>query len=125
MQNDFDVTLKNFQITKKFFENPLVKKKRQMRVILIEHALLQHESRTENTKKCLTKTHKMIMINLLELSCSHYSKVKNVLERKKERKKRKNLFLFHLNEKKKILKLFGICNVGFVISFYSTFEFYF
>ncbi|KAK6639500.1 hypothetical protein RUM43_007773 [Polyplax serrata] len=76
LQNDFEGSWKNFQIAKKFFENPLVKKKRHMRVVLIERTLLQHESRTENTKRCLTKTHKMIMLNLLELSCGHYSKVR-------------------------------------------------
>ena len=63
-------------MVKKLLENRLVGRKRHMRALLIDRAVLQHELRSERAVAFLTDTHKMIMHNLLELSCSHYSEVR-------------------------------------------------
>lgn len=74
--NNFESRWKHYQMVKKVLENRLVGKKRHMRALLIERTVLQHESRSEKALAFLTNTHKMIMLNLLELSCSHYSEVR-------------------------------------------------
>jgi proteasome activator subunit 4 len=74
-KNCYEDHWKNFRMVKKVLEDKLVGRKRHLRAVLIDRAMLQHESLLERGSMCLTPTHRQIMLNLLTLSTSRYSEV--------------------------------------------------
>ncbi|RWS28736.1 proteasome activator complex subunit-like protein [Leptotrombidium deliense] len=74
---DFDTRWKSFQMVKKAMENRLQKKKRHIRVLLIDRVVLQHELRLKNkVKSPFTELHRDLLQDILSLSISHYSGVR-------------------------------------------------
>ncbi|KAL0269474.1 UNVERIFIED_CONTAM: hypothetical protein PYX00_007188 [Menopon gallinae] len=73
---DFEKLCKNFQMVKKVLEDPLLGKKNHVRVLMIDRVVLQHEGRRVKAIPSFTNTHKLMLLNLLRLSCSFYSQVR-------------------------------------------------
>ncbi|EFN87710.1 proteasome activator complex subunit 4B [Harpegnathos saltator] len=71
-----DARRKNFHVTKKLFEDKLVKNKGRMGPIMLERCDMQHEARLLARLVALTETHKRIMLELFTLAISRYADVR-------------------------------------------------
>ena len=73
----FLIRWKNFDTVKKLMENKLHKPKRNIRLILIDRAQLQHESRLlENVNRDFTPAHYSVFNDILDLATNHYSEIR-------------------------------------------------
>ncbi|XP_056636067.1 proteasome activator complex subunit 4-like [Diorhabda sublineata] len=73
---DFEFHWKSFHMTKKLLEDRLHQKKLHLRHLLIDRVMLQQEFRIESRNCSFTETHRMLMLDLFELSTSRYSEVR-------------------------------------------------
>ncbi|CAH1108407.1 unnamed protein product [Psylliodes chrysocephalus] len=73
---DFEFHWKSFHMTKKLLEDRLHQKKLHLRHVLIDRVMLQQEFRIESRNCSFSETHKMILLDLFELSTSRYSEVR-------------------------------------------------
>uniref|UniRef100_A0A336KJE2 CSON009560 protein n=1 Tax=Culicoides sonorensis TaxID=179676 RepID=A0A336KJE2_CULSO len=80
--SSFDVQLKNYNITKQMQDFRLTKYKRDYRAVVITRVIMQQDCRDELNIPLLTASHKKIIINMLRLSCSHYSAVRSLAQAK-------------------------------------------
>lgn len=72
---DFESHWKNFHMVKKVLEDRLHQNKSHLRYTLIDRVMLHQEFRNESRTCSFTETHKQIILDLFELSVSHYSEV--------------------------------------------------
>nr|XP_029734187.1 proteasome activator complex subunit 4B isoform X2 [Aedes albopictus] len=72
----FDVQVKNFNNTKKFQTYKLTRYKRDVRAVVATRVIMQQDCRDEVDQPLFSATHLEVMMNLLELSTSHYSSVR-------------------------------------------------
>ena len=76
-KSDFDTRWKSFHMVKKALENKLVGMKKHIRPLILDRIMLQHELRVRHkTLSPFTTLHEEIMQDLLVLSTSHYSEVR-------------------------------------------------
>lgn len=73
---DFETHWKNFHVIKKVLEDRLRGGKRHLRQLLIDRVMLHQEFRTESRNFTFTETHRQIIVDLYQLSVSHYSEVR-------------------------------------------------
>lgn len=73
---DFESHWKNFHLVKKVLADCLRGGKLHLRPLLIDRVMLHQEFRTESRSFTFTETHKQILVNLYQLSVSHYSEVR-------------------------------------------------
>lgn len=77
-KHEFDSRWKSFNLVKKSMENRLHGKKQHIRALLIDRVMLQHELRTLTVEGCeYKKIHQDMIRDLLRLSTSSYSQVRN------------------------------------------------
>lgn len=77
LKKDFDTRWKNFHLVKNVLEDKLAGHKTNVRALLVDRVLLQHELRMLlSAKKKFTKVHKLLLHDLLALSTSRYSGVR-------------------------------------------------
>ncbi|KAL0621238.1 Proteasome activator complex subunit 4 [Plecturocebus cupreus] len=77
-KHEFDSRWKSFNLVKKSMENRLHGKKQHIRALLIDRVMLQHELRTLTVEGCeYKKVHQDMIRDLLRLSTSSYSQVRN------------------------------------------------
>ncbi|XP_012505294.1 PREDICTED: proteasome activator complex subunit 4 [Propithecus coquereli] len=77
-KHEFDSRWKSFNLVKKSMENRLHGKKQHIRALLIDRVMLQHELRTLTVEGCEYKNiHQDMIRDLLRLSTSSYSQVRN------------------------------------------------
>ncbi|XP_069464332.1 proteasome activator complex subunit 4 isoform X2 [Ambystoma mexicanum] len=77
-KHEFESRWKSFNLVKKSMENRLHGRKQHIRALLIDRVMLQHELRTLTIEGCEYKTvHQDIIRDLLRLSTSSYSQVRN------------------------------------------------
>ncbi|KAF3826779.1 hypothetical protein GH733_009304 [Mirounga leonina] len=77
-KHEFDSRWKSFNLVKKSMENRLHGKKQHIRALLIDRVMLQHELRTLTVEGCEYKRiHQDMIRDLLRLSTSSYSQVRN------------------------------------------------
>lgn len=72
----FDNQVKNFNNTKKFQTYKLTRYKRDVRGVVATRVIMQQDCRDEVDQPLFTASHLEVMMNLLELSTSHYSSVR-------------------------------------------------
>ncbi|ESP01603.1 hypothetical protein LOTGIDRAFT_238219, partial [Lottia gigantea] len=76
-KNDFDGRWKGFHLVKSVLEDKLRGKKNHIRAMLIDRIQLQHELRILHVSpKKFTSLHKEMLLDLFDLSVSHYSEVR-------------------------------------------------
>ncbi|XP_055613465.1 proteasome activator complex subunit 4B-like isoform X2 [Uranotaenia lowii] len=78
----FDNQLKNFNNTKKFQTYRLTRYKRDVRAVVATRVIMQQDCRDEIDQPLFTATHLEVLMNLLELSTSHYSSVRATAQSK-------------------------------------------
>lgn len=78
----FDNQVKNFNNTKKFQTYKLTKYKRDVRAVVATRVIMQQDCRDEIEQPLFSATHLEVMMNLLELSTSHYSSVRATAQAK-------------------------------------------
>ncbi|KAK7902167.1 hypothetical protein WMY93_018936 [Mugilogobius chulae] len=77
-KHEFDSRWKSFNLVKKSMENRLHGRKQHIRALLIDRVMLQHELRKLTVEGCQYRTiHQDLMKDLLRLSTSTYSQVRN------------------------------------------------
>lgn len=76
---DFDMHWKRSHLVKKYLEDRLHQHRKHLRFIIIDRAMLQQEIRNQYRTCSFTATHKQILLDLFELSTSHYSEVRNFI----------------------------------------------
>ncbi|XP_076659583.1 proteasome activator complex subunit 4A [Halictus rubicundus] len=77
--HDFDaceIIRRHFKVTKKFFKNALVGNKGLLKPLVLQCAVIQHETRVRLQYFNFTQTHKEIMLQLFTLSTSRYADVR-------------------------------------------------
>ncbi|XP_072396223.1 proteasome activator complex subunit 4-like [Diabrotica undecimpunctata] len=79
---DFEFHWKSFHMTKKLLEDRLLQKKLHLRHVLVDRVMLQQEFRIESRNCSFTGTHRMILLDLFELSTSRYSEVRIAAQNK-------------------------------------------
>ncbi len=76
-REDYDARMKSYQMVRRALENRLVGGRRQIRALMVDRALLQHEQRLlDRCRVPFTKLHAKVADHLLDLSISHYSYVR-------------------------------------------------
>uniref|UniRef100_A0A1Q3F8W9 Proteasome activator complex subunit 4 n=1 Tax=Culex tarsalis TaxID=7177 RepID=A0A1Q3F8W9_CULTA len=78
----FDNQVKNFNNTKKFQTYKLTRYKRDVRAVVATRVIMQQDCRDEIEQPLFSATHLEVMMNLLELSTSHYSSVRATAQSK-------------------------------------------
>lgn len=77
-KHEFDSRWKSFNLVKKSMENRLHGRKQHIRALLIDRVMLQHELRKLTVEGCQYRSiHQDLMKDLLRLSTSTYSQVRN------------------------------------------------
>lgn len=79
LNGKYDYRSKNFRMAKKLFEDKVMGQKRHLRQLLVDRVMLQHELLQEKSVTIFTETHQMILLNLFNLSTSHYSEVNIII----------------------------------------------
>ena len=77
-----DAQMKGFHISRAFQQHKLTKKKRDIRAVVSTRVLVQQDLRDESIVPLFTKTHKLIMLNLLKLSTSKYAIIRSLAQTK-------------------------------------------
>ncbi|XP_055545788.1 proteasome activator complex subunit 4A-like isoform X2 [Wyeomyia smithii] len=80
--SSFDNQVKNFNNTKKFQTYRLTRFKRDVRAVVATRVIMQQDCRDEMDQPLFSATHLEVMLNLLELSTSHYSSVRATAQSK-------------------------------------------
>ncbi|XP_058447896.1 proteasome activator complex subunit 4A-like isoform X2 [Malaya genurostris] len=78
----FDNQVKTFNNTKKFQTYRLTKFKRDVRAVVATRVIMQQDCRDEMDQPLFSATHLEVMMNLLEMSTSHYSSVRATAQSK-------------------------------------------
>lgn len=78
----FDTQLKSYNALKTFQEYKLTRYKRDIRAIIATRVLMQQDCRDEVTPPPFTERHRQVLVNLLQLSTSHYSAVRMLAQSK-------------------------------------------
>ncbi|XP_058840319.1 proteasome activator complex subunit 4B-like [Topomyia yanbarensis] len=78
----FDNQVKTFNNTKKFQTYRLTRYKRDVRAVVATRVIMQQDCRDEMDQPLFSATHLEVMMNLLELSTSHYSSVRATAQSK-------------------------------------------
>jgi proteasome activator subunit 4 len=77
-REDYDARNKSYSVVRRALDNRLVGGRRQIRALMVDRALLQHEQRLlERCRVPFTKLHEKVAHHLLDLSVSHYSYVRS------------------------------------------------
>lgn len=78
----YETQLKNYHLSKQFQDYKLCKVRKDIKAVTATRTIIQQDLRDEMCSPSFTKTHHQIMLNLIDLSTSHYSAIRSAAQSK-------------------------------------------
>lgn len=73
----YDTQIKSYQLSKQFQEYKLCRTRKDIRAVVATRVIIQQDLRDETSAPLFNNTHRQLMLDIIQLSTSHYSAVRS------------------------------------------------